>query len=47
MNRQIIITMDVAHSNVATLRREARMSRGHDGVATMDRFRSITRRRTR
>ena len=36
------MTLDVAHANVAALRGEARMSRGHDGVATMDRLRSIT-----
>ena len=37
-----ILTLEVAHANVAALRGEARMSRGHDGVATIDRIRSIT-----
>jgi len=44
MNRQIMISLDVANSNVATLRNEARLSRGHDGISTMDRIRSIARR---
>lgn len=45
MNRHIMMSLDVAHANVDALRAEARMSRPHDGIATMDRLRSITARR--
>lgn len=48
MNRHIMMSLDLAHANVDALRAEARMSRPHDGIATLDRIRSITgRRRTR
>jgi len=39
-----MMTLDSAHASVAALRTEARMSRGHDGVATLDRIRSFGRR---
>ena len=42
MNREIFTSLDVARSNVAMLRNEARLSRGHDGVATIDRLRALT-----
>jgi len=45
MTRQIFTSLDVARSNVAMLRNEARMARGHGAVPTMDRLRFLTGRR--
>lgn len=45
MERHLMLSLDLAHANVDALRHEARMSRGHDGVPTMQRLRSLTGRR--
>lgn len=48
MERHPMLSVELARANVDALRHEARMSRGHDGVPTIERLRSLAgRRRTR
>ncbi len=48
MERHPMFSVELARANVDALRHEARMSRGHDGVPTIQRLRSLAgRRRTR
>jgi hypothetical protein len=40
-----MLSLELAKAQVSVLRQEARMARGHDGVPTVERMRSIVRRR--
>lgn len=40
-----MMSLEFAKAQVGVLRQEARMARGHDGVPTVERFRSMRRRR--
>lgn len=45
MERHLMMSLELARANVDALRHEARMSRGHDGISTRQRLRSLTGRR--
>lgn len=48
MQHHLMTSLELARANIDTLRHEARMSRGHDGIPARQRLRSLTgRRRTR